>query len=225
MDEILLKKLLNESNNLSEITTKIFSNSNSNNREKVKRYLKDINIDYKEYFTTKKNNKKNFCLNCGKEIKGTDKSRKKFCNSSCAATYNNKLRGFHYCLNCGKKIKNKKFCNRKCSFEYKDKQLVKEWQNGNIKGYCSDGSIKQFVRRYLLNKFNNKCQNCGFNIKNQYTNLPILQIHHKDGNCYNCNEDNLELLCPNCHALTENFGSRNVNSTRIDRRTKYVKKN
>lgn len=34
------------------------------------------------------NNKKNYCLNCGKEIK----NGKKFCNSSCAAKYNNKNR-------------------------------------------------------------------------------------------------------------------------------------
>ena len=34
----------------------------------------------------------------------------------------------------------------------------------------------------------------------------------------NNQENNLELLCPNCHALTENFGSRNSNCTRIDKR-------
>ena len=31
----------------------------------------------------------------------------------------------------------------------------------------------------------------------------------------NNNEDNLELLCPNCHALTENYGNLNKNSKRI----------
>ena len=31
-------------------------------------------------------------------------------------------------------------------------------------------------------------------------------------------EENLQLLCPNCHALTENFGSRNENCTRVDKR-------
>ena len=28
------------------------------------------------------------------------------------------------------------------------------------------------------------------------------------------------VLCPNCHSLTENFGSRNKKCTRVDRRTK-----
>ena len=41
------------------------------------------------------NNKKepNKCLFCGKELKGKSRFTKKFCNSSCAASYNNKLRG------------------------------------------------------------------------------------------------------------------------------------
>ena len=35
-------------------------------------------------------------------------------------------------------------------------------------------------------------------------------------------ENNLELLCPNCHSLTENFGSRNKNAT--EGRSKYYGK-
>ncbi len=37
---------------------------------------------------------------------------------------------------------------------------------------------------------------------------------------FNNSEDNLQLLCPNCHALTENFGSRNKNSKRVFRKQK-----
>ena len=37
-------------------------------------------------------------------------------------------------------------------------------------------------------------------------------------NRMNNSEENLQLLCPNCHSLTENFGSRNINCTRIDTR-------
>ena len=52
---------------------------------------------------------------------------------------------------------------------------------------------------------------------NEYTYLVPLQIHHIDGDCLNNIEDNLELLCPNCHSLTENYGNRNKNSTRTRR--------
>ena len=34
-------------------------------------------------------------------------------------------------------------------------------------------------------------------------------VHHIDGNSLNNIESNLQLLCPNSHSLTENFGSRN----------------
>ena len=75
-----------------------------------------------------------------------------------------------------------------------------------------------YIRRYLFEKYNNSCQQCGWSKTNIHTELVPLQIHHIDGDCTNNKENNLELLCPNCHALTENFGSRNKNATRIDKR-------
>ena len=44
---------------------------------------------------------------------------------------------------------------------------------------------------------------------NPYTGLSILQIHHIDGDATNNKEQNLQVLCPNHHAMTEHFGSRN----------------
>lgn len=41
-----------------------------------------------------------------------------------------------------------------------------------------------------------------------------LELHHIDGNPDNNKEENLQVLCPNHHAMTEHFGSRNKNSTR-----------
>ena len=38
------------------------------------------------------NNKSNICLQCGKEITGKNRFKKKFCDSSCAAKYNNRGR-------------------------------------------------------------------------------------------------------------------------------------
>ena len=34
-------------------------------------------------------------------------------------------------------------------------------------------------------------------------------IHHIDGDYKNNNEDNLQLICPNCHSLTETYKSHN----------------
>ena len=63
-------------------------------------------------------------------------------------------------------------------------------------------------------------QNFIYGKKNEYTNKIPLQIHHVDGNCINNTEDNLMLLCPNCHSLTNTFGNLNKNSKRNNRNKK-----
>lgn len=52
-----------------------------------------------------------------------------------------------------------------------------------------------------------KCDRCNLT---EWLGQPIsLEIHHIDGNRCNNNLDNLQILCPNCHALTNNWRSRN----------------
>lgn len=52
----------------------------------------------------------------------------------------------------------------------------------------------------------------------------IFYIDHIDGNSENNNENNLILLCPNCHALTHTFGGLNMgNSNRKERKLRYKK--
>ncbi len=62
--------------------------------------------------------------------------------------------------------------------------------------------------RLLKDKvFNHKCFNCKCE---RWMNNPIpLELHHIDGNSLNNNLSNLSLLCPNCHALTDNYRSKN----------------
>lgn len=124
----------------------------------------------------------------------------------------------NYCLNCGKEIQiGNKYCNSKCKSDYEYKQYINRWKEGLESGSKGKDDISNHVRRYLFETYG-KCQCCGWNQVNPYTNLIPLQIHHIDGNCLNNKENNLQLLCPNCHSLTENFGSRNKNATRIDKR-------
>lgn len=40
-----------------------------------------------------------------------------------------------------------------------------------------------------------------------------LELHHKNGDRQDHTIDNLELLCPNCHALTDNYRAKNIQST------------
>jgi len=54
----------------------------------------------------------------------------------------------------------------------------------------------------------NKCEICGYS---EWLGQPIpLELHHKDGNHYNNNLDNLQVICPNCHALQPNNSGSNV---------------
>ena len=59
----------------------------------------------------------------------------------------------------------------------------------------------------LVNLKGHKCEQCGSSVWNQ-VKIP-LEIHHNDGDHLNNELDNLVLLCPNCHALTENYKGRN----------------
>ena len=63
-------------------------------------------------------------------------------------------------------------------------------------------------RRLLEEKvFDHKCCKCN-KITWLDTKIP-LELHHIDGNNLNNNLSNLTLLCPNCHALTDNYRSKN----------------
>lgn len=53
----------------------------------------------------------------------------------------------------------------------------------------------------------NRCELCGIT---EWEGKPLsMQLHHKDGDGTNNELDNLELLCPNCHAQTDTYGGRN----------------
>ena len=131
------------------------------------------------------------------------------------------------CKNCGKEFilyqgTNGYYCCAKCQMEHQYKEWLENWKNGKEDGLSGGFALSKRVRRYLFEKYDCKCQLCGWGEVNEHTGLVPLQVHHIDGNCLNNSEDNLQLLCPNCHSLTENFGSRNKNGN--NGRTKYFKK-
>ena len=57
-----------------------------------------------------------------------------------------------------------------------------------------------------------KCNCCGLS---NWNNKPIpLELHHIDGIHVNNNQNNLMLLCTNCHTQTDNYGNKNCDDVR-----------
>ena len=54
-----------------------------------------------------------------------------------------------------------------------------------------------------------RCENC--NIEFWLGQPTPLEVHHIDGDHLNNEIDNLQLVCPNCHALTDNYRGKNIN--------------
>ena len=143
---------------------------------------------------------------CGKtsEVQGAHLTGGKI--KSCGKCFSKQL----VCLNCGKVLTNqqKKYCSIECQQEYQKQLHIEQWQNGVEEGIKKSGKsfkTSDTVRNYLLEKVNYKCEICGWGEKNPITGKVPLEIHHKDGNRNNNIEENLQVLCPNCHALTPNY--------------------
>lgn len=54
-----------------------------------------------------------------------------------------------------------------------------------------------------------RCELCG--VGNEWNGKPLtLHVHHINGNHRDNRIENLQILCPNCHSQTENFGTKNI---------------
>jgi hypothetical protein len=128
----------------------------------------------------------------------------------------------NFCLNCCSVINKKnKYCNTKCQSEHEYIIYIRLWLDDLVDGMRGLSDISNHIRRYLFEKYDSKCQQCGWGVVHKHTGRVPLQIDHIDGDYKNNKPNNLRLLCPNCHALTDNFGS--LNTTGKGRRSIGIK--
>jgi 5-methylcytosine-specific restriction endonuclease McrA len=165
-------------------------------------------MNIREYDTTKTNswNKSN--------RKPSDIPKEEFikiCNESESMSHACSKLGLHFgtfkkyaslygCYLFGKKGNKRKGKNLNRTPRYKTENILKgehpHLQTGEVKRRL----LKEGIKKHI-------CEKCEL-IK--WNNLPIpLELNHKDGNRFNHNLENLELLCPNCHAQTDTYRGKN----------------
>lgn len=207
--------------------------------EYVNSVAKEVGFDFSYY----RNKKRKFCLQCGKELKP---GQRQFCSRSCSATFNNKKRGYQKdetkkrisktlknkekplqtvkCAYCGKEFltanKNRKYCSNQCQADSIKEETVKKWKDGGKVTSGANNKLPQSVREYIFEQAQYCCEECGFSGFNKKTGKTILQIHHIDGDSKNCKPENLKVLCPNCHALTDNYMGLNKGQSTRNKRYK-----
>jgi len=122
------------------------------------------------------------------------------------------------CLYCGTENEWKgysytnKYCNSDCHNAHKTECKIIEWKQT---GKLSKRPVKEYLSRQKEG-----CWECGIT---QWNGKEIvLELEHIDGNSTNNKEENLSLLCPNCHSQTQTYKNRNKGNGRHYRRTRYA---
>lgn len=131
------------------------------------------------------------CLVCEKPIYRRPvqiKSGRVFCSLECRGLGDRKESP---CIVCGTPIlasANAKTCSRACANKHR---TGIRYKIGRPRDKVKD---ERALKLHLLALRDSTCERCGYDKKE------ILNVHHKDRNHGNNDVENLELLCPNCHA-------------------------
>lgn len=130
------------------------------------------------------------------------------------------------CLACNEELvaRNGKYCNNTCQKDKEHRTYIEQWKCGLKTGTrgISTGNFSGHIVRYMFDKYSSRCSLCGWNRVNRTTGKIPLEIDHIDGNSDNNTEDNLVLLCPNCHSLTNTYKNLNNGHGRRWRNQKYM---
>ena len=132
-----------------------------------------------------------------------------------------KPRSISNCRACGKEIEylpsqqKGYYCSWYCFHQGRYDKYIVRWKAGLESGKKGTKQIAGPVRRYMFEKYGKKCSQCGWAERNPVTgNVPV-EIDHIDGDKDNNTEEDLRILCPNCHSLTPTFRALNIGNTGV----------
>ena len=178
------------------------------------------------------------CENCGKE---KSNASKRFCTVRCARSFststsreerNKKISAALRDRTTVKRVQEEckfhcKFCSkgfvRKTSLgshvrrcESNPNMIIKESKRCKMKEVhlaLPYNEVPSSLRREKIFREQRGCCNrCG--LAEWLGQRITLEIEHKNGNHYDDSRENVELLCPNCHSLTDTWRGRNKNKAR-----------
>lgn len=129
------------------------------------------------------------------------------------------------CMGCGAELKGSRttYCSYACQKTYTYLDFIRQWKAGLVTGTNFAGNLDTRVKRYLREKYHNRCAKCSWSEINPKTGRVPVQADHIDGHWQDCREENMTLLCPNCHSLTPTYGILNRGHGRPGRQKYYLK--
>ncbi len=121
------------------------------------------------------------------------------------------------------------YCSIACFHEATFQQNIMDWFSGEIPGSRpSTGQLSGFVRTWLRRQVSafgrNCCWDCGWSKIQPNTGVPPLEVDHIDGDWMNNRPENLQLLCPNCHAMKPTSFTGMDNPTAGSEKPEWLKK-
>lgn len=161
----------------------------------------------------------NVCLNCGKPIYCevgkvlSEIKKKKFCNHSCSASYNNSHREKkeYFCTKCGKSIgfgydiHRRTLCDE-CNPNNVDWDKITYGEVKAKRGYQVNSRIRELARTKYFNTYNNpSCKFCGYDKHVEIHHIKGISTFSDDTPISVINDlSNLIAVCPNHHWELEN---------------------
>lgn len=131
------------------------------------------------------------------------------------------------CLACSKQLKRKisKYCSNKCQAQWQYKVYIDLWKSGKVDGNrgVNTRNVSNHLKRYLIEINGEHCSLCFWKVKHPITQRVPLEIDHINGDSEDNRNENLRLICPNCHSLSINFRNLNKGKGRNWRVLRYNK--